>query len=216
MRKSLGWNCWAALMPLLLAACASKPPEPLPVEAPPVVAPPVAAPVVAPPPPACPFPDSVQDAAPEWVCQPSVPGAVMVALGRTQGTSAAGADVQALAAQAAQADLAKHMQAHLSSLFRQYSETNHLANADLTNRLSASLLAQTVAQPLTGTQVVSGATSPKGIGYALVSLPPQQVQANALRILKASMTADKALWQRIKTKKKPADLAAAIAAAASN
>ncbi len=212
MRKSLGWNCWAALMPLLLAACASKPPEPEPVVVP-VVEAPVAAPVIAPPPPACPFPDSMQDAAPEWVCQPSVSGAVMVVLGRTQGAPAAGADAQALAAQAAQADLAKHMQAHLSSLFRQYAETNRLANADVINRLSASLLAQTVAQPLTGTQVVSSATSPKGAGYALVSLPPQQVQANALRILKASMTVDKVIWQRIKTKKKPADLAAAIAAA---
>ena len=49
------------------------------------------------------------------------------------------------------------------------------------------------------------------MAYVLVSLPPQQVQTNAERLLEASMKADKAQWRKLRTRLKPEALARAVA-----
>lgn len=216
---------WLLLCGLVLAGCGSQPTAEAPAAAPSASAAAaqasdaaLAAAPKASAPPACPFPDSFQDAAPDWLCLPPTPGdSLMTARGvHDAGTTVpapSAAQLEARAELAAKEELARHLASHVRSLLQQYADSHpKIAPAAVIGKLADGLAAQSRPELLTGTRLTHSAVSPKGVAYVQVSLPPQQVQANALRVIQAGMKADKAQWRKLRTRLKPDELARAIAA----
>jgi hypothetical protein len=159
----------------------------------------------------CTFPDAVEVAAPDWVCDAPVPGWDVTSVGSAAPTDAGYDFMKDQAAASARVRLAQQMEVHVSNLIKQYIETTGTGDAETVDQVRTSVTKTLVDQDLIGSTIIKSRRSTGGYLYVLVGLDETASAVNAQKALRTSMGKDEALWQQFKAEKGFDELAEDIA-----
>lgn len=161
--------------------------------------------------PECVFPDSPNEAAPNWVCDEPIGGVSVSAVGAYEKSAAGVAFQKDQAIAAARVQLAQTFKTRVSNMIKQYAETTGAGSSETVDRVNSSVSKLITSETLAGTRAYRSTASSKGTVYVLVGLDPTAARQSADTVLKTSMQNERALWQEFKANKAQEELAAEIA-----
>ena len=148
----------------------------------------------------CPFPGT-QRPAPGWVCDEPVPGVDVSAVGSHPKTAAGFQFAKTQAATQARAALARQMQAKVSSLIKNWSETTGAGESETVDAVASNTTKLISSETLIGSKIYKSITAPDGSTYVLVGLDngaSLKVQQEALRNSYKNAQAE---WQKLQAEK---------------
>jgi len=166
---------------------------------------------VAAPPAECVYPDSPKESAPLWICDAPVEGVAVSAVGVHEKSAAGVAFMKDQAAADARVKLAQQMKVRVNNMIKQYVETTGAGSSETVDKVNTSVSKLITSETISGSRIFRSATSPKGGMYVLVGLDPTVTKEATEKILKTSMSNDRALWQQFKAAKGQDEMAAEIA-----
>jgi len=158
----------------------------------------------------CVFPDAPGTAAPDWVCEGSVEGIEVSAVGSADKSGAGHDFMKSMAATSARVQLAQRLKIQVQNMVKQYVETTGAADSETVDKVLTSVSKQITNETLVGTKVFKTRTSPNGALYVLVGMNASSVAQASQNALKTSMNNERALWQQFKAQKGQDELAADI------
>lgn len=148
----------------------------------------------------CAFPGT-QQAAPGWICDEPVPGVDVSTVGSHPKTAAGYQFAKTQAATQARAELARQMQAKVSSLIKNWSETTGVGESETVDTVSSATTKLISSETLIGSRIYKSITAPDGTTFVLIGLDSGaslKVQQEALR---NSYQNTQAEWQKLQADK---------------
>lgn len=159
----------------------------------------------------CVFPQPPYSEAPLWVCDESVDGLAVGALGYAENSGAGFNSLKREAVSSGQRRLVEHTQTRVSDMIRRYAAVSGIANSEVVADLAASTSARITEQSLSTGRVYKTRTSPTGAVYVLLGLDEAGFQAAVTEALKASIQEAPSRWRQLDENKSADELVRDIA-----
>lgn len=158
----------------------------------------------------CVFPN--QSVAPGWVCDESVSGLGIQAVGTAEKSYAGHGYMKDMAQAAALSHLAEQFKVKVAKMVKQYIGTTGIGSTEAVDAAASSTIKMIAANTMEGAKVYKMRIGPEGRMYVLVGLDAEKTKTLVEHAVKTSMKNERALWQEFKVQKSHDEMAAGITA----
>lgn len=158
----------------------------------------------------CVFPHTNQSA-PNWICDESVPGLAVSAVGIAERTKGGVAFQKDLAGASAMGQLADQFKVQADKMVKQYLGSTGVGDAETIDTAAESVIKTVSSVALSGARRYKSRTGPEGRMYILMGLDSENTAKAVETTILTSMRNEKAAWQRFLAEKSFAELAKEIA-----